>query len=123
MLKDIVHLYDAEGNLVGVQLSADLWRKVEPFIKMPENGKQSDDLNAFEDFLRFWDFRYEYEPSVECPLCSSSTPDWRTDNDHPFRLKNANIGGLLVFHCENCGATIRQKYFKDHMAVEASPHS
>ena len=68
-----------------------------------------------------WDFPYEYSPAVKCPVCGSETEDWRTDPFHPFLLSNANMGGLLVFHCAQCGCTIRQKHFKDKMVTEFTP--
>lgn len=125
MTEQLLRLYDAGGNLLCVQIAPSLWQKIEPAVERllgDASPKQrlEDDLGAFGEFLKFWDFKYPYEPAVDCPHCHASTSDWRNDPARPFRLANANIGGLLVFHCENCGATVRQKYFRDHKAVEYS---
>lgn len=126
-MSPILHLHDDRGNPVGVQLSLELWRKLEPLARRllesdsGEKRSAREDLAGFAEFLRYWDFRYNYNPAVECPNCHAVSGDWRADPAHPFHLHNANIGGLLVFRCANCGATIRHKYFRDHMAVEFSP--
>ena len=51
------------------------------------------------------------------------TADWRNDPAHPFHLTTANLGGLLVFRCKSCQSTVRQKHFRDHMAVECTPYN
>lgn len=120
MSEDILYIHDADGKLVAVQVSASLWRKLEPFARqenIPETCQS--DMAAFAEFMAAWDFSYVYEAKVECPHCHSRSGDWRTDDK--FVLVNANIGGLLVFQCRQCGATIRQKYFKGHMACEFTP--
>lgn len=127
-MKEQVHyLTDEHGNIVAVQLSLALWERVKPAILTDTSAATTSDvsgsepLEAFAEFLRYWDFRYSYEPAVHCPHCGSHVADWRTAPEHPFRLANANLGGLLVFHCKGCGATIRQKHFRDHVALESSP--
>ena len=77
----------------------------------------------FERLLQFWDFRYPYSPEVTCPHCGAHTADWRNDPAHPFHLTTANLGGLLVFRCKSCQSTVRQKHFRDHMAVECTPYN
>lgn len=120
--KEILFLYDSDGKLAAVQVSPGLWARIEPILALAAPGAAVDSgnkiMDEFEDFMQFWDFPYPYNPAVACPACGASAPDWRTDKN--FSLRNANIGGLLVFHCNGCGATIRHKYFKDHMAVEHS---
>ncbi len=127
----IFYLRDADGHLQAVQLSATLWEKVEhavqPFLQDADVSKPEavtpEPLESFAEFLQFWDFAYPYSPAVSCPHCGQSAEDWRTAPDHPFVLVNANLGGLLVFHCKNCQTTIRQKHFRDHVALEHStPH-
>lgn len=122
----IFYLTDASGQLHAVQLSAALWKKVEhliePFLKdspIPKLAAETPEpLESFAEFLQFWDFVYPYSPAVSCPHCGQSAEDWRSEPGHPFVLVNANLGGLLVFHCKNCQTTIRQKHFRDHVALE-----
>lgn len=120
MRKDIHYLYDGQGKLAAVQIPANLWRRLESLL--PQEAQQTapdNDMDAFAEFMAAWDFRYAYEPVVQCPHCHAQTQDWR--KDAAFALKNANLGGLLVFACANCGAIVRQKFFKDHVACEFTP--
>ncbi|MDR2743638.1 MAG: hypothetical protein LBB66_00295 [Desulfovibrio sp.] len=78
-------------------------------------------LEAFAEFLQYWDFHYPYSPAVSCPQCGIAVEDWRAGEERPFCLTNANLGGLLVFRCRNCNTTIRQKHFRDHVAFEYTP--
>ena len=125
MKDQIRYLTDARGTLVAVQLPLALWEKVQPLLEAASPAEAPTEapepMDAFADFLRYWDFRYPYDPAVSCPHCGRHVEDWRTAAGHPFRLANANLGGLLVFHCQGCGATIRQKHFRDHVALESSP--
>ena len=129
MNDQIRYLTDADGNIVAVQISVALWERLRPALEperppMPATEAEvAEPLESFADFLRFWDFRYPYDPAVRCPHCGQHVADWRTAPGHPFRLANANFGGLLVFHCKGCGATIRQKHFRDHVALESTPGS
>lgn len=120
---NVYYLYDSKGKLSFVQISPDLWRKLEPLAKkfLADEPESTEDLESFADFLRVWDFRYSYDPAVRCPNCQAFSQNWQLDEPRQFLLHNANIGGLLVFHCQTCGATIRHKYFKDHQQVEATP--
>lgn len=129
MNDQIRYVTDAAGNIVAVQIPLPLWERLQPLLT-PEDGRAEtveaeapEPLESFADFLRFWDFRYPYDPAVRCPYCGQHVEDWRTAPGHPFRLANANFGGLLVFHCKGCGATIRQKHFRDHVALESTPGS
>ncbi|MBD5538641.1 MAG: hypothetical protein HDQ94_01375 [Desulfovibrio sp.] len=129
MNEQILYLTDERGNIVAVQLPVALWERVKDAL--PADGTPSpagvnaaaEPLEGFEDFLRYWDFRYPYDPAVSCPHCGAHVADWRTAPGHPFQLANANLGGLLVFHCKGCGATIRQKHFRDHVALESTPRT
>ncbi|WP_165078461.1 MULTISPECIES: hypothetical protein [unclassified Desulfovibrio] len=127
-MKDkIRYLTDAHGTIVAVQLPVALWEKLKPVLEAQAPVDTSPEplapepMGGFADFLRFWDFHYPYDPAVSCPHCGTHVEDWRTAPGHPFRLANANLGGLLVFHCQSCGATIRQKHFRDHVALESTP--
>lgn len=121
------YVTDASGQLEFVQIPASLWEHMEPrvrdLLEPPHGDSESpaEPLEAFAEFMRFWDFPYAYSPAVRCPHCGSQSTDWRSGSPRPFRLANANLGGLLVFHCQTCGATIRQKHFRDHVALESTP--
>lgn len=124
MKEQIHYLSDERGNIVAVQIPVTLWERLKPQLQAQCGAEESpapEPLEAFEEFLRYWDFRYPYDPAVRCPQCGREVADWRCDPAHVFRLANANLGGLLVFHCQGCGATIRQKHFRDHVALESSP--
>ena len=125
---EVRYLTDAKGNVEAVQLSLKLWQLIEPKItaqlkatEAPAPLVQAEGpLKSFEQLQQFWDFKYPYSPTVDCPYCGAKTADWRTDPAQPFILTNANIGGLLVFLCKGCGTSVRQKHFRDHVAVEHS---
>ncbi|MBO4300935.1 MAG: hypothetical protein J5861_04955 [Desulfovibrio sp.] len=128
-LSDCVqYILDSAGKPAYVVLPVDVWSKIEasvaPLLKeqpsSPTLVQSSGPLQSFEEFMQCWDFRYAYDPAVHCPHCGVETSDWRNDPNSPFVLTNANIGGLLVFHCRRCGTTIRQKHFRDHVALEHS---
>ena len=122
-------LYDAEGNLHAVLLSAELWRRgakrlqplVDSLLESMQPVEQPEPLDEWEMFRQYWDFQYPYNAEVECPHCGVKTPDWTADPAKPFRLRSAQLGGLAVFTCSACGATVRKKHFKDHICYEASP--
>lgn len=120
MPEDILYIHDGSGKLVAVQIPAAVWEKLEPAaMAKSAPARRQADISVFDEFMSAWDLRYGYKPCVECPHCHAGTADWREDAQ--FILVNANIGGLLVFECRNCGATIRQKYFRDHMVSEFTP--
>ncbi|MCR4666291.1 MAG: hypothetical protein K5657_03245 [Desulfovibrio sp.] len=124
MADDILYLLDGKGALQGVQLSVSLWREVESLVKPKLKKKEmfveqeEGPLRDFETFMKYWDFPYPYSPQVTCPHCGASTDDWRKEGGKNFILTNANLGGLLVFHCLACGTTIRHKHFRDHVSHE-----
>lgn len=125
-------LYDSGGSLVTVMLSAELWEKirgkVEPVVLQTLEAMEPslfsepvEPMEEWEEFKMFWDFKYPLETSVRCESCGTFTEDWLADSSKKFRLKSAQLGGLIVFHCNECGATVRKKHFKDHICFEASP--
>ena len=126
--KTVQFLYDAQDNPIFAVIPFPLWKRLEVhfFDLLSDSSPQSflsqsdGPIRDFNEFLQCWDFSYPYNPSVKCPCCGKETEDWRNDATRPFVLTNANIGGLLVFHCLSCGATIRQKHFRDHVAIEYS---
>lgn len=124
----LLYVMDADRQVQAVQIPWELWRRIEPLARpaldslmAKASEEPAEPLAAFAEFLHYWDFSYAYSPAVRCPHCGAATQNWREDQAHPFRLANANLGGLLVFHCRDCGATIRQKHFRDHVAVEHTP--
>lgn len=118
----ILKIHDSHGNLSGVMVPTDIWAEIENSLvkSIAKNSEVREDLSGFNDLMQAWNFRYPYDPAVQCPKCGNQTPDWREDDPRVFMLVSGSLGGLLVFHCNKCGATVRHKYFKDHMAVEAS---
>lgn len=121
-------LYDKDGNMYAVMLSADLWtrnrHKLEPIIRNLLNEiepvEKPEPLHEWEEFKTYWDFKYPVCADVECGNCKAKTDDWLADPTKPFTLKSAQLGGLAVFRCNRCGATVRKKHFKDHMCFEFS---
>lgn len=118
----ILKVYDSHGILNGVMIPADLWVEIENLLidSIVKSSEPREDLSGFNDLMQAWNFRYPYDPAVKCPECGNQTVDWRADEPRDFHLVSGSLAGLLVFHCAKCGATIRHKYFKDHMAVEVS---
>jgi hypothetical protein len=120
-----VKLYDKKGNLSLVCLSAELWVKIsakaEPLIDKAlglEEKVYPEPMHEWEAFLRTWDFRYPVETNVQCLHCGAASANWAEDPQKPFHLKSAQLGGLVVFDCKQCGATVRKKHFKDHACFE-----
>jgi hypothetical protein len=123
-----IQLYDKDGNLYAVMLSAEFWlrhrERLEPHIQAmleaDEPTERPEPIQEWEELLRYWDFKYPVNTEVECLNCGVKTDDWLHDPQKPFRLHGANIGGLVVFRCKNCGAIVRKKHFKDHTCYEFS---
>lgn len=123
-----IQLFDKNGNLYSVMLSAELWNKfrfkLDPVIRgmleEMEPTVRAEPLEEWEDFKKYWDFKYPYEATVKCGNCGAASEDWANDPFKPFRLKSAQLGGLAVFECTHCGATVRKKHFKDHICFEFS---
>ena len=119
-------LYDKNGNLYAVMLSAEFWLKyrhrLEPrilaLLEEMEPQEKPEPVHEWEELKKYWDFKYPVNTEVECGNCGAKTPDWEQDPARPFRLKGANIGGLVVFICKSCGAIVRKKHFKDHICFE-----
>ncbi len=125
-MQDITYLYDAEGKLCAVQISPSLWRIVEaPTLKAAQRvaapPERPEPLEDWEEFKQYWDFQYPFNAEVECKHCGARSENWTDDPERPFLLRNAHLGGLLVFRCTKCGAGVRKKHFKDHFVYEVSP--
>lgn len=125
----IQYLVDAQGQCRGVQLSLALWEKVRAEVLQAERRlapaqdpfDKPQPLEALQELKTYWDFKYPYTPHMHCPGCSASTEDWENDPAHPFHMTNANLGGLIVFLCRQCGATVRKKHFRDKVVFEHTP--
>ena len=123
MSSEISYIVTDKGEILSVVVPYELWQRLEPAAQKLLSDDthpllKPEPIAEFEMLMQYWDFRYPYSPAVSCPACGASTDDWRNDPDHPFWLTSANLGGLLVFHCQHCGASVRQKHFTDHVAVE-----
>lgn len=125
----IHYLVDAQGACAGVQLSPLLWENIRHHALEAERRligggdpfEKPQPMEALHELKQYWDFKYPYDPQVRCPGCNGATGDWENDPAHPFHLTNANFGGLLVFLCRQCGATVRKKHFRDKVVFEHTP--
>jgi hypothetical protein len=123
-----LQLYDKDGALYAVMLSAEFWQRhrarlepqIQAILESDEPTERPEPMHEWEELLKYWDFKYPVNAEVECLHCGAKTSDWLHDPNKPFRLKGANIGGLVVFTCKNCGVIVRKKHFKDHMCYEYS---
>ncbi len=123
----ILYIVTKNGHCQAVQLSMDLWSKVENHVMaVAASMHQEEDafakpepIDALNELKEYWDFTYPFEAHVHCDACGLSTDDFENDPKHPFHLTNANIGGLLVFRCK-CGATVRKKHFHKKVVFECS---
>jgi hypothetical protein len=126
-MQDILYRYDAQGALCGVQLSPALWERAKPHLLKTQEPQPvveaPEPLAAWEEFKQYWDFKYPFCADVQCLHCGARCDDWEQDPARQFTLRVANLGGLLVFRCAACGASIRKKHFKDHMIFEMTPPS
>ena len=124
-MQDIVYLYDANGALCGVQLSPALWERAKSHVFQARESRPvieaAEPLDDWRLFKQYWDFNYPFCAEVQCLHCGARCADWEHDPVRPFMLRTANLGGLLVFRCTACGATVRKKHFKDHMVFEMTP--
>jgi hypothetical protein len=124
-MQEILYLYDAHGTLCGVQLSRSLWESAKAHIltiqaPTPITAPPTP-VDDWAVFKQYWDFQYPFCANVECLHCGARCDDWEHDKAQQFKLRTANLGGLLVFHCALCGAVIRKKHFKDHIVFETTP--
>lgn len=119
----VTRLYDANDALIAVQIPIDLWRLIEQKLTPPTPVEPEPETapGEFERFLAAWDYRYPYDPAVECPVCGAESADWRADPEKPFALKTASLGGTLIFVCNACGANVRHKYFRYNCEKDAIP--
>jgi len=124
----ILYLFDESETLRGVQLSAEVWEKVEHLVRphLPsatpvEEPEPPEPLQDWETLTQYWDFKYPHDYDVACGACGQSTEDWRADDPRKFRLRNATLGGLVTFQCAACKARIMKRHFKDQIKTETQP--
>jgi hypothetical protein len=126
-------LYDKDGNLYAIMLSAELWAKVEGTVRpvidealgVSQASKEAElpePLADWEMLKSFWDFKYPVVTDVACSVCGSATADWTADEPRVFRLKAANLGGLVSFECRTCKARVIKRHFRDHVDVQVQPY-
>ena len=132
----LLELFDAAGAPRGLLLSPELWAKVRDDVLprltkalyvldpacRPEPEERPEPMAEWETLLQYWDFTYPPAYDVSCAHCGSSTPDWRADEPRKFRLRNANLGGLVTFQCQTCKSLVLKKHFKKHLTVECQPY-
>ncbi len=124
-------LYDRDGQLLGVWISAPLWHQVENKIEnelknaldalqqQEEPSKDVQEPLADWDLLKkYWDFKYPVDMDVYCEYCGNQTQNWEQDKPRKFYLKAASLGGLVTFKCACCSSRILKKHFKDYIKVE-----
>ena len=122
------HLYDGNGNFLGVFFAPELWSVLSPeiephleklFRREPEVPYEPmDDWDMLE---KFWDFRYPLSRAVVCDLCGNETENWTEDEPREFYLKAANMGGLVSFQCCRCKGRVNKRHFKDKVSVDCKP--
>ncbi len=131
-----LELFDAAGAPRGVLLSPELWSRVKdkvlPAIERalvqvdpgcrPEPEQRPEPIKEWETLLAYWDFTYPPDYDVSCEHCGASTPNWQQDEPRKFRLRNANLGGLVTFQCQSCKSLVLKKHFKKHLTVECHPY-
>lgn len=128
MSDHINELYDKDGNLIGVLMSAEAWNHVKgtvlPALGLEEKPKQkeiSEPISEWETLQQYWDYPYPVDTDVACENCGNSTDDWSADSPRKFYLTSANLAGLVSFKCEGCQAKILKKHFKDEIRTECVP--
>lgn len=124
----LITLFNNKGELQSVQISPELWRKVEheimPILRRAFPEKAAERPEPLEDWRTlkdYWDFQYPIDASVSCEVCGASTEDWEHDDPRKFKLLACNLGGHCRFECLQCHARIIKRHFKSHIAVECRP--
>lgn len=125
--KHLVPLYTKEKELLGVYISPELWALAEdrilgtvsPFFKKDE---PLEPIKDWEQLKSCWGFQYPVDLDVTCENCGNETSEWEKDEPRRFRLRAANLGGLVTFQCMECKAKILKRHFKKEIQVECKPH-
>ncbi|MGE4556009.1 MAG: hypothetical protein AB7D07_04210 [Desulfovibrionaceae bacterium] len=133
-------LYNEDGSLCAALLHPDLWSILQPEVLKILNEKglalkssapqapsssrptqRSEPISDWEELTAYWDFSYPVDYDVSCEHCGAHTDNWQQDNPRTFCLSAANLGGLVSFECQRCGARIVKKHFEDVIATECTP--
>lgn len=124
-----VTLYSSSGEFLGVFISPELWEVLRtPVQKVLDQAAQAalnkdkEPLEELELLKQHWDFLYPVDTDVLCTCCGNSTEDWAADSPRKFRLKTANLGGLVGYECLSCHARILKRHFKKEIKVECRPY-
>lgn len=121
--EQITHLYSQSGEFLGVFVAAPVWKYVrgtiEPLLarKAHAEAEKAEPLEDWNALKEYWDFKYPVNTEVLCQTCSCCTDDWESDAPKKFKLKAANIGGLVRFECLHCHSIITKQHFKDQIKV------
>lgn len=125
----VTEVFDDQGRLLGAFVEKRLWERLKKeaekaaseLASAPESGQAgggTEPLADWEALLACWDFQYPVDYSVHCEVCGAATEHWQQDEPRKFRLATASLGGLVAFICQQCGARVIKKHFKDHIYVE-----
>lgn len=129
--KDILYLCDETGEVYAVQLSMDVWEKVEAHVTKaaesagaPEAAEdpplKPEPLADWNTLTEYWDFKYPVNHSVRCD-CGQETEHWLEDDPRKFWLTACNLGGLLTYRCMACKAKVTKRLFKDKVTFQTTP--
>ena len=126
MSDHVTKLYDADGALIGVLLSPEAWKTVEPniagqFLSPEADPEPTEQLHDWETLKNFWGFPYPVDTDVSCESCGAETDDFQADDPRKFLLTAAGLSGLVSFYCRNCKAKIIKRHFKDEIVCETRP--
>lgn len=123
-------LYNQRGELLGILLSPEIWTltedRVSPILdkalsRLEPSEPEPEPITDWETLVKFWDFKYPVDKSVKCDRCQAQTQDWSADSPRLFRLKNASMGGLVIFTCQTCQSQISKRHFKKHIECKTTP--
>lgn len=125
-MEKLTELFDKDGNLLGVVLSAEAWDavrgQVEKALDLGAAPRENPEpLADWETLKQYWDFGYPVDTDVACSACGAQSADWAADEPRKFRLLAATLGGLVTFRCQCCQAKILKKHFKKHITTEVFP--
>jgi hypothetical protein len=121
----IVELFDAQGQPSLVLISPELWRRLKPHVPPEyldtEPVERPEPMHEWDTLVEYWDFGYPVNTEVVCGECGASTEDWRADEPRKFKLRTANLGGLVVFDCQQCQSRVRKRHFKKTISTDTTP--
>ena len=127
--KDILYLCDESGEVFAVQLSMDVWHKVEAHVTKALKADSASDgpplkpepIADWNTLTDYWDFKYPVNQQVQCDTCGETTENWLEDEPRKFWLTACNLGGLMAYRCLKCKAKVTKRFFKDKFTFESVP--